>query len=115
MAIKWFTNTIVVTSIHVGANPAASARNVKEWIRNIAVAHSGLECEVKGTDDVVVPGLYQKLLLQHHAEIERVFASFRQWGYQCDQGRTYVGKYFAIAPGGRGSLAITPKSLGPFQ
>ena len=92
MAIKWFTNTIAVTSIHVGANPAASARNVKKWVRGIVVERAGLECEVEGTDDVIVPGLYQKLLLQHHAEIERVFSSFRQWGYECEQGGTFVGQ-----------------------
>ena len=95
MAIKWLTNTIVVTSIHVGANPAASACNVKKWVRGIVVERAGLECEVEGTDDVIVPGLYQKLLLQHHAEIE--------FSHLLGNGDTNVskvvlllGKYFAI-------------------
>ena len=73
-----------------------SAQNVKEWVRSIVVECAGLESEVKGTDSIVVPGLYQKLLLQDHVEIQGVFASFRQWGHECDQGGNHVGKYFAI-------------------
>ena len=32
-----------------------------------------------------------------------------QWEAQCQQNNVSCGKFFSIAPGGRGSLSITPR------
>ena len=97
-----------VTSVHVDANPTASSQNCKELVHNMSEVHDV-------NNNSLVYGLYQKLLKQEQDVIEKMFSAFTQWSAKCYHHGSSVGKYFSIAPGGRGSLAITEKVLGPFR
>ena len=80
-----------------------------------ALQHCSPQCLVNDLDNNRVYGLFHHMGRGEHDDFESYLSNMRQWAAECQNGNLSAGKYFAIAPSGRGETKLTHKRLGPLQ
>ena len=86
--------------MYIGTTSAASAQNLKIWMRNLIVKWSGVQCEVYNEINEAVDELFQNLFKQEQDEICHEIGCFKDWAAECQQAGVSCGNVFSIAAGG---------------
>ena len=95
---------LLLLSLSVGSTEDESLQNFKEWCDSIALrcCSSADECLVKDWDRNRKYGLFHHMKKGEHDDFESQLSDFRVWAAECEQANLSGGKYFSVAPSGRG-------------
>ena len=116
MAYTYYYSSLSVSlSSSVGANEDLSLQNFQQWLDLFALQHCNHDCLVKDLNGHRTYGLFDHMRKGEHDDFEAHMTNFGPWATQCQNANISAGKYFAVAPSGRGETKFTHKKLGPFQ
>ena len=107
--------TCICNLTSTGTTAAQSATNFKVWVESIFLRFNTNECLVKKQDSTVMKGLYHRMAKEQLSAVEGYFTALRQWSAESLAAGLCGGTYFDIQPGGKGTMTMTHKIIGPFS
>ena len=107
--------TCICNLTSTGTIAAQSANNFKFWVESIFLRYNNDECLVRKQDATVMQGLYHKMPKERLSAVEGYFTTLSRFCSEAVAAGVSGGAYFDVQPGGKGTLTMTHKMVGPFQ